>query len=241
MKESIFDKEMKDPSFQAVYKKVATKLKVNGTFESVQGEGRYTGFPVLFIRLSGCTRKCSFCDTKYHIQNKQLSVAQLIKIIERSKMSTVVWTGGEPLLQLPAIQEVIKGTSVTKDHHIETNGDLIKKKGDLRNLNLFKGLIYYFEYVCISPKEKKVAKRISGLRDAFLSSIRKKIDIKVVTDLDKVGKDMVKYATTLMPLTTYNKSKDQKIRQKVWSYCIKKNLNYSARIHAMIWGNKKRV
>jgi len=217
------------------------KLRVNEIFQGLQGEGRYTGAPVLFIRLSGCTRRCSFCDTSYHTQYKEMSVSALIKRIQQSKMGIVVWTGGEPLLQLPGIEEVIAGTSVTQDHHIETNGDLIKKKEDILDLASFSGLLYFFKYVCISPKEIRIAKRISALRNKFDSYTRKVVDIKVVTDLDKIGRDMLKYATTVMPLTVYSTKKDMNTRQKVWNYCVKNNLFYSARIHTMIWGKKKRV
>ena len=39
--------------------------KVNEIFYSIQGEGRHTGMPAVFLRLSGCSMNCSFCDTKY--------------------------------------------------------------------------------------------------------------------------------------------------------------------------------
>jgi putative chitinase len=49
-------------------------MRVNEIFCSIQGEGKYAGCPAIFIRLSGCTRKCSFCDTKYHTNGKEMSV-----------------------------------------------------------------------------------------------------------------------------------------------------------------------
>lgn len=42
--------------------------KVNEIFYSIQGEGRHTGMPAVFLRLAGCTMGCSFCDTKYAFQ-----------------------------------------------------------------------------------------------------------------------------------------------------------------------------
>ena len=38
-------------------------MRVNEIFYSIQGEGRYTGTPAIFIRLAGCNLRCDFCDT----------------------------------------------------------------------------------------------------------------------------------------------------------------------------------
>ena len=40
-------------------------MRVNEIFYSIQGEGRYTGTPAVFIRLAGCNLRCDFCDTEH--------------------------------------------------------------------------------------------------------------------------------------------------------------------------------
>ena len=40
-------------------------MKVNEIFYSLQGEGRFTGRPAVFLRLSGCNQRCPFCDTRH--------------------------------------------------------------------------------------------------------------------------------------------------------------------------------
>ena len=40
-------------------------MRVNETFLSLQGEGRFTGVPAFFLRLSGCNLRCPFCDTRH--------------------------------------------------------------------------------------------------------------------------------------------------------------------------------
>ena len=57
-------------------------MKINNIFKSIQGEGRYAGFPVVFIRTSGCTRKCPWCDTQYHEGGKEYSTGKIIDSIE---------------------------------------------------------------------------------------------------------------------------------------------------------------
>lgn len=75
-------------------------MKVNEIFYSIQGEGARAGEPSIFVRLSGCDLKCSFCDTEF-VSGKELTLEQLadeLKAYDRCKW--IVWTGGEPMLQL---------------------------------------------------------------------------------------------------------------------------------------------
>lgn len=198
-------------------------MKINEIFESVQGEGKYIGHPCLFIRLSGCTRACDFCDTKYHIKGKQWTVKQLIDNIKKSKMNYVVWTGGEPMLQQDKIYEVIEATIEDYEHHLETNGDILSQSPEM------------FSYITFSPKEKRVQDNVLAFCYQLKDCV--KWDIKIVTDL-KMNKDMIKNATLLMPLSTYDEKKDLKIQQDVWNYCTKNNIKYTPRIHVDVWGQK---
>lgn len=211
-------------------------MKVNEIFESIQGEGKYAGTPALFIRLSGCTRNCSFCDTKYHNEYKNMGILDIVNEIKKSKTDTVIWTGGEPLLQINEIRQVIKelekNKKIYRKHHLETNGDLI-----LNQTNELDYIVYLFDYICISPKLKDIFKYI---KNTFFTQPDYTFDIKVVTDL-KVNKELIKYATMLMPLTVNNSKKDSNIRKKVWQYCVKHNLKYSPRLHYEVWGKKKGI
>jgi 7-carboxy-7-deazaguanine synthase len=209
-------------------------MKVCEIFKSLQGEGKYVGYPALFIRLSGCTRKCDFCDTKYHVNGKNMSIEDVVKRIKKSKPDIVVWTGGEPMLHENEIYDVITETD-EKHHHLETNGDLLPECPG------------FFKYICFSPKEERVADKVFSFYQQMLSyepSVFPRrmltIDIKIVTDL-KLNKDIIKYATMLMPLTTGDKEKDLKIQQDVWNYCVNHNIKYAPRIHRDVWGNKKGV
>lgn len=205
-------------------------MKISEIFYSIQGEGRYSGVPMLFIRTSGCTRACSFCDTKYHIKGNEEPVIKIIKLIKWYNAKIVCFTGGEPLLHFKEIKEIMIAFK-DKDiqFHIETNGDLLNEENTL-----------YFSYFGCSPKELKTAKKVKSLFKRI--GIRKdEYDIKVVTDLKTTGKDMLKYATLLMPLTTYNRKKDIEICKNVWQYCVKNNIKFSPRLQYFIWGKKKKV
>mgnify|MGYP000855462852 CR=1 FL=1 len=116
------------------------KLKVNEIFYSLQGEGAQTGKPVIFVRLSGCNLKCSFCDTKHEEGSEMTLDTILTKVKEQSTVCNyIIFTGGEPLLQLDreAVEAFIRaGYSVG----LETNGSLPIPDG------------VQFDYVSVSPK-----------------------------------------------------------------------------------------
>jgi len=75
-------------------------LTVNEIFKSIQGESSYTGRPCIFIRLTGCNLRCSWCDTEYAFYEGQpKSVKDIMDAIDPLGVPLVEITGGEPLLQ----------------------------------------------------------------------------------------------------------------------------------------------
>ena len=76
------------------------KLRLTEIFYSLQGETRTAGFPTVFIRLTGCPLRCSYCDTSYAFTGGQWWDFQAI-LTELGKYATrfVTVTGGEPLAQ----------------------------------------------------------------------------------------------------------------------------------------------
>lgn len=114
--------------------------KVNETFYSIQGEGRHTGMPAVFLRLSGCSMNCSFCDTKYAFgAGKEMGAEALLNDLAQYPVKTVIITGGEPTEQdLPALIALLKKHGYTV--HLETNG--------ARDCNVSQA-----DFVCVSPKK----------------------------------------------------------------------------------------
>jgi len=79
-------------------------LKTTEIFASVQGEGLRQGEPTIFVRLSGCNRRCAFCDTKKAWRGgRETPVAGIAAEVDRlRRLSPAAWvclTGGEPLAQ----------------------------------------------------------------------------------------------------------------------------------------------
>ena len=74
-------------------------LRVKEIFYSLQGEGGRHGEASIFIRLSGCNLKCDFCDTDFS-RGENMSLEQILSMITQFSCRWIVWTGGEPTLQL---------------------------------------------------------------------------------------------------------------------------------------------
>jgi len=75
-------------------------LKVHEIFYSIQGESSYTGRPCVFVRLTGCNLRCSYCDTKHaYYEGEEMEIGEIIDRVVSYKCPLVEVTGGEPLNQ----------------------------------------------------------------------------------------------------------------------------------------------
>jgi organic radical activating enzyme len=151
------------------------KYKINEIFYSIQGEGRMTGMAVIFVRFSGCNFNCSFCDTD-HESFKEMTAKEIKRDVYEYRSNIVVFTGGEPALQLD--EELI---SELKPLHlcIETNGTI-----NIDHLSL--------DWITISPKgvQKQL---VAGEVKNLVGPHTQKKDIKELpgafTSLQPISKD----------------------------------------------------
>ena len=75
-------------------------IKINEIYLSVQGESTHTGLPCIFIRLTGCNLRCSWCDTAYAFhEGKNMSIDEILQKVENFGIHLVEITGGEQLMQ----------------------------------------------------------------------------------------------------------------------------------------------
>lgn len=129
------------------------KLNVNEIFYSLQGEGGRAGEASIFIRLTKCNLSCSFCDTDFE-EGRDMDMEELLSVIKEFPCKWIIWTGGEPTIQLT--DEILK---IFKDagymQAIETNGT--RKVPSI------------IDYISCSPKvnygkAKKINPKVSEIR-----------------------------------------------------------------------------
>ncbi len=98
-------------------------MTINEIFHSIQGESTHAGRPCVFVRLTACDLRCTWCDTPYAFhEGRKMSLDDVLASIERFGCSLVELTGGEPLLQkgvYPLMQALLdRGKTVL----VETGG-----------------------------------------------------------------------------------------------------------------------
>src|SRR5471030_2553351 len=76
------------------------KLTINEIYFSVQGESTWAGLPCVFVRLTFCDLRCTYCDTEYAFyEGKKQTLSEIVDLVEKFRCPLVEITGGEPLLQ----------------------------------------------------------------------------------------------------------------------------------------------
>ncbi len=79
---------------------LSNRLRITEIFHSLQGEADASGWPTVFIRLTGCPLRCQYCDTEYAFHGGELySIDDVLERTAEFKTQRVCVTGGEPLAQ----------------------------------------------------------------------------------------------------------------------------------------------
>ena len=169
-------------------------LKVNEIFYSIQGESSYAGRPCVFVRLTGCNLRCSYCDTQYaYDEGDLMEIGEILKRVASYKCPLVEVTGGEPLIQketpylihslLEAGHEVLLETNGSQDIRqvdercvkimdikCPTSGE--EGKSDLKNLALLADTDE-IKFVIGDREDYEYAKKILGSMDLKPSPINR--------------------------------------------------------------------
>lgn len=121
-------------------------MQLSELFYSISGEGPSIGRPAIFIRMSKCNLCCRGCDTKIKDKVEEIEVISVVNRVKNYLKtypnSRIIFTGGEPLLQPEAINEIMDGLP-GQLFDIETNGTLDTQT------ELFKR----FNIIVVSPKK----------------------------------------------------------------------------------------
>lgn len=98
-------------------------MKVIEIFDSIDGEGIFTGCLATFIRLAGCNMRCSYCDTKYSFTGgKEMSIEEIEDIVYTIGNRHITLTGGEPLIHRDIGELISRLCEAGCIVNIETNG-----------------------------------------------------------------------------------------------------------------------
>lgn len=110
-----------------------TRLKVTEIFYSLQGEALNVGLPTVFVRLTGCPLRCSYCDTAYAFTGGEwMDLDAILNEVRQYDTSFVTVTGGEPLAQKNCIELLKQLCDSGYDVSLETSGAVLVNNVDSR-------------------------------------------------------------------------------------------------------------
>lgn len=108
-------------------------LRVAEIFHSLQGESTRVGLPTVFVRLTGCPLRCTWCDTPYAFSGGDtLGIDEILRCVAAFACPTVCVTGGEPLLQRQCLALLERLCDAGHSVSLETSGALDVSEVDPR-------------------------------------------------------------------------------------------------------------
>jgi 7-carboxy-7-deazaguanine synthase len=209
-------------------------LKINEIYYSIQGEGTKAGLPCVFVRLTFCNLRCTYCDTEYaFFEGKDLSIGDIIQEVRAYNCSLVELTGGEPLVQEESLALMKQLADCGFEVLLETGGSLpiknidprVKIIMDLKTPSSGMSKKNMYENISCLKKGDEV-KFVIGSREDYLWSkdIIKKYDLDNKTEIlfsVVFGK--------LLPVELVN-----------WILEDKLNVRFQLQLHKFIWKPQER-
>lgn len=209
-------------------------MKINEIFYSLQGEGSWSGLANIFVRVTGCNLRCSYCDTKYAYKNGQImNINDIIREIQKYPCKYICITGGEPLLQDETLDLIHILLKKKYKICIETNGSI-----NIGNISGKNSLMLSLDIKCPSSgmHEKMIFKNLNHLTNKD----QLKFVIKNRQDYDYSKSIITKYKPRcklfFQPLWGID-PKDL----STWVLNDGLNVRLGLQLHKIIWGNKKGI
>ncbi|MGE3268869.1 MAG: 7-carboxy-7-deazaguanine synthase QueE [Chloroflexota bacterium] len=219
-------------------------------FASIQGEGASAGTPSVFVRLSLCNLRCTWCDTAYtwdwerydpKVEIVSLATEEIVARVEQMEARNVVITGGEPLLQqgeLMPLVETLKARGYRLE--IETNGTTAPQPE----------LASCIDQWNVSPKlansrnsEEKRAVPTSLAWFAGQPNAYFKLVVAETGDLAEVDALIGRYGvpSSRVLLMAEGRAPAIQLERSRWlvAACQERGYRYTPRLHVLLWGDER--
>ena len=209
-------------------------LKINEIYYSIQGESTKAGLPCVFVRLTFCNLRCTYCDTEYAFyEGRDLSIGDIKEEVRKYNCSLVEITGGEPLFQAESYILMKQLADDGFEVLLETGGSLpinnidqrVKIIMDLKtpSSGMLKKNMY--ENINYLKKDDEV-KFVIGSREDYLWSKQ------IIEKYDLNKKNAILFSVVfgkLLPIELVN-----------WILEDKLNVRFQLQMHKFIWKPEER-
>lgn len=204
-------------------------LKVNEIYYSIQGESSKAGLPCVFVRLTYCNLRCSYCDTVYAFyEGTDKSIDEVINEVKKYNCKLVEITGGEPLVQKESLELMKRLCDEGFEVMLETGGSLPIQDIDER-------VMIIMDLKC--PSSKMMKKNLYE----NIEHIKKTDEIKfVIGDREDYewSKEMVqKYSLIEKCSVLFSVvfGKLEPVQLVNWILQDRLNVRYQLQMHKIIW------
>ncbi|BAS67708.1 MAG: 7-carboxy-7-deazaguanine synthase QueE [Gammaproteobacteria bacterium] len=208
-----------------------TELNINEIFYSLQGEAREVGLPTVFVRLTGCPLRCSYCDTEYAFKGSNLlSIDDIVTEIQRYKTKLVCVTGGEPLAQINChilLDRLVKeGCQIS----LETSGSI-----DIQGVNPAVSIVMDVK----TPSSGEVGKNLYSNIKKLEIKDQLKFVIGSKSDFDWSVNILSRYPTQAGVLFSPVFEALKPVDLADWILEKQLNVRLQVQMHKLLWGDQK--
>ena len=209
-------------------------LKINEIYYSVQGESTHSGCPCIFIRLTYCNLRCSYCDTEYAFYDgKDMEITYIMSEIKRWDCNLVEVTGGEPLFQDECIDLLNELVNSNYEVMLETGGSLSIS-------DVPKKVVKIVDFKC--PSSGMVKKNLWSIVDDLQAHDEVKFVIGNREDFDWAKDRITEYSLDKICILLFSPTFGEIDPQQIVEWILAENLpvRMQLQMHKMIWSPEEK-
>ena len=209
-------------------------LKINEIYYSVQGESTHSGCPCIFIRLTYCNLRCSYCDTEYAFYDgKDMEITAIMSEIKRWDCNLVEVTGGEPLFQDECIDLLNELVNSNYEVMLETGGSLSIS-------DVPKKVVKIVDFKC--PSSGMVKKNLWSIVDDLQAHDEVKFVIGNREDFDWAKDRITEYSLDKICTLLFSPTFGEIDPQQIVEWILAENLpvRMQLQMHKMIWSPEEK-
>ena len=209
-------------------------LKINEIYYSVQGESTHAGRPCIFIRLTYCNLRCTYCDTEYAFYDgEDMEIPEIMNEIQQWDCNLVEVTGGEPLFQEECIDLLNDLVNSSYEIMLETGGSLSIS-------DVPKEVIKIVDFKC--PSSGMVKKNLWSIVDHFQPHDEVKFVIGNREDFDWAKNRIEEYSLDKICTLLFSPTFGEIDPQQIVEWILAENLpvRIQMQMHKMIWSPEEK-
>ncbi len=207
-------------------------LRISEIFFSLQGETSRVGLPTVFVRLTGCPARCTYCDTSYAFTGGQtMAMSDVVREVARHAPRYVTVTGGEPLAQKNCLLLLQALCDAGYDVSLETGGMLDVSGVDARVMKVLD---------IKTPASGEMEKNLWGNLDRLGSQDEIKFVLCDEADYQWAKQVLIEHQLPQRCAVLFSPAQGKLAPKDVAEWILRDHLpvRLQVQLHKLLWGNE---